>query len=90
MNPNKIYDVLGLFNNKKSVDYIHTLNPAHKPDKQFFIDYQNAYNAAHMNVIFIDDKLKNVEASEQIGMIGIQFQNPEQLRSELVKCGILE
>jgi FMN phosphatase YigB (HAD superfamily) len=86
----KFIDILSLFNNKKSVDYIHTPNPAHKPDKQFFIDYQNAYNKAHMNIIFIDDKQKNVDASEATGMIGIQFQNPEQLRNELVKRGILD
>lgn len=86
----KFTDILSLFNNKKSVDYINTANPAHKPNKQFFIEYQNAYNPARMNIIFIDDKQKNVDASETIGMIGIQFQNPEQLRNELVKRGILD
>lgn len=86
----KFANILNLFTDKKSVDYIHTPKQAHKPNKQFFIDYQNNYNAAHMNIIFIDDKQKNVSASEQTGMIGIQFQNPEQLRNELVKRGILQ
>ncbi len=86
----KFTNILNLFTDKKSVDYINTPNPIHKPDKQFFIDYQNAHNANHMNIIFIDDKQKNVSASEQTGMIGIHFQNPEQLRHELVKHGILQ
>lgn len=86
----KFISVLDLFNYKKSVDYLSTPNPVHKPNKQFFIDYQNAYNPNKLNVIFIDDKLKNVTASESANMIGIQFQNPKQLRNELVKYGILE
>jgi FMN phosphatase YigB (HAD superfamily) len=86
----KFISVLDLFNYKKSVDYLSTPNPVHKPQKQYFLDYQDTYNPAHMKIIFIDDKLKNVSASETTGMIGIQFKTPEQLRSELVKYGILQ
>lgn len=85
----KFTSILSLFTDKKSVDYINTPKPIHKPNKQFFIDYQNRYNTKHMKIIFIDDKQKNVSASEQVDMIGIHFQNPEQLRNELIQRGIL-
>jgi putative hydrolase of the HAD superfamily len=86
----KFKAILDLFNKKKSVDYIHTSPPIHKPNKQFFIDYQNAYNTTGKKIIFIDDRKRNVSTSEEVGMIGIHFQNPEQLRNELVTRGILE
>jgi len=89
-NQTKFSMILDLFTYKKSVDYINTPKPIHKPNKQFFLDYQNTYNPKHMNIIFVDDKQKNVSASELTGMIGIQFETPEQLRNELVKYGILD
>jgi FMN phosphatase YigB (HAD superfamily) len=39
--------------------------------------------------VFTDDKKINVEAAEKLGMHGIVFQSPEQLKKELVKLGIL-
>jgi beta-phosphoglucomutase-like phosphatase (HAD superfamily) len=86
----KFADTLSLFTYKKSVNYLQTINPIHKPNKKFFIDYNMRYNPSHMHIIFIDDKQKNVTASKETGMIGIQFQDPAQLRAELVKRGILE
>jgi len=39
--------------------------------------------------VFIDDKLANIEAAKKLGMYGIHFQNPEQLREDLTKLGLL-
>jgi FMN phosphatase YigB (HAD superfamily) len=39
--------------------------------------------------VFTDDKKINVEAAEKLGMHGIVFQSPEQLRKELIKLGLL-
>jgi len=39
--------------------------------------------------VFVDDKLANIEAAKKIGMEGIHFQNPEQLREDLTKLGLL-
>lgn len=42
--------------------------------------------AAH--VLFIDDRIENVEAAKNLGIDSIQFINPEQLKKELEKRGI--
>ncbi len=39
--------------------------------------------------VLIDDKLKNIEGAEKLGIKGILFQAPEQLKEDLTKLGIL-
>jgi len=74
---------------KQTVDYINTNQPIHKPSIQYFQDYLEKYGNGK-TIIFIDDKEKNVAAAKQAGMIGIVFKDPEQLRKDLVKMGILK
>lgn len=38
--------------------------------------------------VFIDDRAENVAAAVGVGMHGIHFKNPEQLRDELQKLGV--
>jgi 2-haloacid dehalogenase len=38
--------------------------------------------------IFIDDNLRNVEGAEAVGINGIHFLNPQQLKEELMKWNI--
>ena len=40
-------------------------------------------------VVFIDDAPENVQAAQKIGIDGIVFHSPEQLRSELAKRSLL-
>jgi putative hydrolase of the HAD superfamily len=39
--------------------------------------------------VFIDDKLKNVDAAKKLCMHGILFKNPKQLRNNLIKLGLI-
>lgn len=87
-----IQRTLALFTNKKAVDQlaIYSNTSICKPNILYFTAYQKEYNTDEKQVIFIDDRLKNIKAAETTGMIGIHFQNPTQLRDELVTRGILQ
>ncbi len=39
-------------------------------------------------VVFIDDRLENIEGAEQVGMNGILFKNTDQLKKELAKLQV--
>ena len=59
---------------------------AEKTRKPFADIYQillDRYNVDASKSVFIDDSLKNVEGAMALGIQGIHFQNPEQLRTIL-------
>lgn len=60
-----------------------------KPDQKLYHLLIERYNLKAENTIFIDDNLKNVKAAEELGMIAIHFQNPDQLETELWSIGVL-
>ncbi|MFZ5954309.1 MAG: hypothetical protein ACOYT8_04400 [Candidatus Dependentiae bacterium] len=62
-----------------------------KPDQRFFEEYANEYNKDNNKLfIFIDDKKENVQAAiKQGSFIGIVFKNAHQLKSDLIKLGVL-
>jgi 2-haloacid dehalogenase len=60
-----------------------------KPVKDIYLILLNRYHIDPERTIFIDDKLKNVQAAEEAGMKGIQFQSPEQLKQALKDYGCL-
>jgi FMN phosphatase YigB (HAD superfamily) len=68
-----------------TVDYAATDIIA-KPDIRYFNMLQEKINplADHI-IIFVDDKLENVEAANKAGLIGIHFKNAQQLKEELDK-----
>ena len=39
--------------------------------------------------VFVDDKPKNIEGAEKLGIKGILFRSPEQLREDLIKLSLL-
>ncbi|GAB1857931.1 HAD-IA family hydrolase [Flavobacteriaceae bacterium MHTCC 0001] len=54
-----------------------------KPFRDIFEITLKRFNIAPERSIFIDDNLRNIEASKALGIHGIHFKNPEQLISEL-------
>jgi len=54
-----------------------------KPHAQMFTTYQARYNPENKQVIFIDDKQRNIAAAQQYGMIALRFYNPVQLQHDL-------
>lgn len=61
-----------------------------KPNVEFYKSFlrKNDIDLATTQVIFIDDRIKNVVAAASVGFIGLLFTNPEQLRTDLVALGI--
>lgn len=60
-----------------------------KPDRKIFELMMEKFSLKPENCIFIDDNLKNVEASREFGIETIHFQNPEDLREKLVEMKLL-
>ena len=60
-----------------------------KPDPRFFELLFTRHGVAPARAIFIDDVERNVEAARRLGMTGIRFDSPAQLRAELVRLGAL-
>lgn len=59
-----------------------------KPFDDIYQILLRRYNLTASISLFIDDNRENVEAARRNGLIGIHFQDPSQLRSELEKLGI--
>lgn len=59
-----------------------------KPNEEYFTTYLNQYNIKPEQVIFIDDKLPNVQAAQAVGMRAIHFKSPQQLRIALHNFGV--
>lgn len=59
-----------------------------KPHPDFFNSHTAKNNLKSEQIIFIDDKLANVQAAQSVGMHAIHFKNARQLRQELKKMNI--
>ena len=60
-----------------------------KPYPQFYQRLLDRYDVSPNEALFIDDSIRNVKGAEALGIMTIHFQNPEQLKEELRKKGIL-
>ena len=60
-----------------------------KPDEKIFERMMEKFHLKPENCLFIDDNLKNVEASRAFGIETIHFLNPDDLRKELEELEIL-
>jgi len=61
---------------------LSTLNYLQKPS----LDYYSYFSQNHLRgkkPIFVDDKKKNVEAVQQLGYVGIWYEDPKQLLRDL-------
>ena len=60
-----------------------------KPFPQFYQKLLDRYHVKPGEALFIDDSLRNVKAAQELGIKSIHFQNPEQLKAELKKEGLI-
>lgn len=60
-----------------------------KPDPRIFRILCERYRVAPESAVFIDDVAVNAEAAAALGIHGIHFRSPNQLRRELVAIGML-
>jgi 2-haloacid dehalogenase len=60
-----------------------------KPDPRIFRILFERYDIGPETAVFIDDVERNAAAATVLGLHGIHFRSPEQLRRELAAVGIL-
>lgn len=60
-----------------------------KPFPEFYQLILERFDLEPEHTLFIDDNLRNVKAAEAVGLQCIQFISPEQLKSDLLKQGVL-
>jgi FMN phosphatase YigB (HAD superfamily) len=61
-----------------------------KPRNDLYQVYNKKYNPdAQKIIIFIDDKIKNIQAATDNGWVGIHFTSIKQLRQDLIELGLL-
>ena len=59
-----------------------------KPNKQIFNYLTDKLNINPEECVFIDDKQSNIDAAQSLGMKGILYQNPQQLKQEFAALGV--
>ena len=59
-----------------------------KPSAAFYKIIIDRYHLDPSKTIFIDDSLRNIKGAEAVGITGIHFQNPLQLKEALQRMGI--
>jgi len=60
-----------------------------KPDPAIFQAFFSTYDRRPEDCVFIDDRADNIVAARKIGMFGIHFSGPTQLRADLGAFGLL-
>jgi putative hydrolase of the HAD superfamily len=59
-----------------------------KPDAAIYQHTLSKYGLTAERTVFLDDIAANVDSARRVGMVGIQYQNPDQVRTELTKLGV--
>jgi putative hydrolase of the HAD superfamily len=59
-----------------------------KPDERMFELALDVLQCDVQEVAFVDDRAGNVQAANDVGMRGIQYQGAEQLKGELERLGV--
>lgn len=84
-------DIFDHFTRAKVVSYSPDGSPVKKPNPAYYESYLKEYQVPEKPYrIFIDDKLKNVEAARKHGITSIQFFSPDLLERELSRLNIWE
>ena len=59
-----------------------------KPDPLIYQQALRACKVKAQEAVYIDDIPVYVDAARRLGLAGIHFQSPDELRAELVQAGI--
>ncbi|KAK9087893.1 hypothetical protein Syun_030287 [Stephania yunnanensis] len=59
-----------------------------KPNADAYLEVLRRLEVDPGNCIFIDDRMTNVEAAQNVGILGIQFKDAASLRRELSNMGV--
>lgn len=59
-----------------------------KPEAEMYLEVSRQLNVDPSSCTFIDDRMVNVEAARNVGMVGIHFKNAASLEQELSLLGI--
>ncbi len=87
---NQYTDIFSLFDEFTVVQSAKNNNMViKKPNTKFFIQHLEKHNLQPKQIIFIDDRKKNVLAAQSLGITGIQFTDPYQLKHELMDRGFM-
>lgn len=76
-------------------DYAHVVDVAsydlviQKPDPLFFKSYLDIHNIQPSDVVFIDNKKKNINTANRIGLHAIHFKRASQLKRDLKRFDII-
>ena len=76
----KQFDIISI--PSKQNDYIK------KPYHKAFINFLDKHKGDKRQIIFIDDKARNIKKASLYGIIGIQFKNYTQLINDLTNLGL--
>jgi 2-haloacid dehalogenase len=60
-----------------------------KPDARIYEHLITTYGLAAEDCVFVDDSQANVAGAAAVGMAGLHFQSPEQLRRDLAALALL-
>lgn len=60
-----------------------------KPFKKAFINFISSCKKQKKQIIFVDDKKKNIATAQSNNILGIHFRSPHQLQRKLEDLGIL-
>jgi len=60
-----------------------------KPDPRIYQLVLTRHRLDPARTVFVDDRLVNVAAARSVGMTGFRFIDPEQLRRDLARAGVL-
>jgi putative hydrolase of the HAD superfamily len=61
---------------------------AMKPDRRIYEILLKEFNVDPASAVFIDDILANVDGARAVGLHGIHYQSPDQVRQQLTKLGV--
>ena len=59
-----------------------------KPEPAIYSLLLERIGTAPEETLFLDDKLENIEAARQLGILGLQFSTVDQLRQDLISSGM--